>query len=111
MSLNFASTIRDARKVLGLTQKQLAHKLGVQNTTISNWEKSLSKPGPDMIERLCQVLGIQPGALFGQDESGELGFDDFTYALYNETQQLTQANKEKLLEMARFFKQQQNSNR
>ncbi len=111
MSLNFSATIREARKARGLTQQQLAQQLGVKNTTISNWEKSLSKPGPDMIDQLCRVLGIQPGALFGQEESEELGFDDFTYALYNETQELTQENKEKLLEMARFFKHQQEAGR
>lgn len=37
----------------------------------------------------------------------ELGFDDFTYALHNETKKLTEENRQKLLEMAKFFQQQQ----
>jgi repressor LexA len=42
-----------------------------------------------------------------QAERYEIGFDDFTYAMYNESQELTEENKRKLLEMARFFKEQQ----
>ena len=34
-------------------------------------------------------------------------FDDFTYALHNETKELTEENRQKLLELARFFRQEQ----
>lgn len=109
MPVYFGSKIRAARKERQLTQQALAERLGVKNTTISNWEKDLSKPAPDMIEALCRELGLAPGSLFGQPEESpsELGFDDFTYALHNEADQLTDENKAKLLEMARFFRQQQ----
>ena len=40
-------------------------------------------------------------------QTKELAFDDFTYAMYEEGKQLTEENKQKLLEMAKFFKQQQ----
>ena len=35
------------------------------------------------------------------------GFDDFTYAMYDEGKKLSEENKAKLLEMAKFFVQQQ----
>ena len=107
MPVYFGSKIKAARKALGMTQKELAQQLGVKNTSVSNWEKDQNKPSPDMIERLCAVLHLAPGALYGQPEAADMGFDDFTYALYNETQDLTDSNKQKLLEMARFFRQQQ----
>lgn len=34
-------------------------------------------------------------------------FDDFTYAMFEEGKELTEENKQKLLEMAKFFRQQQ----
>ena len=34
----------------------------------------------------------------------ELRLDDFTYALHNETKELSEENKQKLLEMARLFR-------
>ena len=37
----------------------------------------------------------------------DITFDDFTYALHNETKELSEEKKQQLLEMARFFKQQQ----
>lgn len=37
----------------------------------------------------------------------EITFDDFTYAFLDESKELTKENKQKLLEMAKFFKQQQ----
>lgn len=37
----------------------------------------------------------------------EITFDDFTYAFLNESKELTEENKQKLLEMAKFFRQQQ----
>lgn len=41
-------------------------------------------------------------------EEPDVTFDDFTYALYNESKELSDADKEMLLEMARFFKQRLN---
>ena len=45
-------------------------------------------------------------ALTNEDEP-EITFDDFTYAFLDESKELTEENKQKLLEMAKFFKQQQ----
>lgn len=45
-------------------------------------------------------------ALTEKDER-DITFDDFTYALHDETKELTKENKAKLLEMAKFFKEQQ----
>ena len=37
----------------------------------------------------------------------DITFDDFTYAFLDESKELTEENKKKLLEMAKFFKEQQ----
>ena len=36
--------IRDFRKKIKLTQKELALKLGVTSQTVANWEQGISKP-------------------------------------------------------------------
>lgn len=56
--------IRDARKAAGLTQRQLAEKIKVSNTSISNWEKGVSRPDPDTIQYLCWALNVQPNYFF-----------------------------------------------
>jgi len=41
----------------------------------------------------------------------EITFDDFTYAMYEEGKELSEENKAKLLEMAKFFRQQQDKDK
>ena len=45
--------------------------------------------------------------VFFEEREPEITFDDFTYAFLDESKELTEENKQKLLEMAKFFKQQQ----
>lgn len=72
MPIFFGVKIRDARKAAGLTQRQLADKINVSNTSISNWEKDLSRPDPDTIQHLCWALGVQPNYFFAVDTSPAL---------------------------------------
>ena len=64
MPIYFGDKIREARKAAGLTQRQLAEKVNVSNTSISNWEKNLSRPDPDTIQHLCWALNVQPNYFF-----------------------------------------------
>ena len=75
MALYFGDKIREARKAAGLTQRQLAEKIGVTNTSISNWEKNLSRPDPDTIANICDALLIAPNYLFGTLTKIPTGFD------------------------------------
>ena len=61
--MSVGDNIRTARIKKGFNQKELADKLGengikVGNTTISNWESGFSKPDPDTIAVLCQILEV-----------------------------------------------------
>jgi len=64
MALYFGNKIKAARKAAGMTQRQLASKIGVKNTSISNWEKNISRPDPDTIAKICGALEIDAGFLF-----------------------------------------------
>ena len=64
MSSSLGERIKAARKAAKLTQAELAEKLGIRNTTISNWEKGISRPDTDQLERLCWELGVQPNYFF-----------------------------------------------
>lgn len=63
----------------------------------------------ETLTRVAAYFGVSVDRLLEVETpaSDSMGMDDFTYALYNETQTLTEENKQKLLEMARFFRQQQ----
>lgn len=61
----------------------------------------------DFIVKLKEGFQEQKEKLSDKVEEPDITFNDFTYALHNETKELTEENKQKLLEMARFFKEQQ----
>lgn len=47
--------LRDLRMGLGLTQKQMAERLGVSRATVSNYENGSSSPGHDIIREYCSA--------------------------------------------------------
>ncbi|MFC5996898.1 helix-turn-helix transcriptional regulator [Pseudonocardia hispaniensis] len=53
--MTLGEEIRRARERLQMTQPQLAAKIGVSETTISNWERNLSTP-KNRMGRLREVL-------------------------------------------------------
>ncbi|MDL2215726.1 helix-turn-helix domain-containing protein [Ruminococcaceae bacterium OttesenSCG-928-N02] len=101
----FAKNLRHQIALQGSTRKQLAQSLGIPETTLSDWCNAKKYPRIEAIEALAAHFGIPRAAL--TEEEIPITFDDFAYAFLDETKQLTKENKEKLLEMARFFKTQQ----
>ena len=54
------SNIRKLRKRAGLTQEELAEKLEVARSTITQWETGWSSPRMGMIQKLSGVFGVTP---------------------------------------------------
>ena len=50
--------IRDCRKEKGLTQKNVANKLGVTDRAVSKWERGICAPDIAYIEELAEMLGL-----------------------------------------------------
>ena len=111
MSVFFGDRIRDARKAAGLTQRQLADSLGVSNTSISNWEKGLSRPDADMIQKLCQLLCLQPNYFYGtenapaDDRKRTVRDDDIKFALFGGDGEITDAMYDEVKRFAAFLKE------
>ena len=107
--------IHERRKELGLTVQDIADEIGVAKSTIQRYENgTIETVKLPVLEAIARILKINPGYLIGKtDEKApqptgrEVTFDDFTYAMYEQSRELSDENKQKLLEMAEFFKQQQ----
>ena len=65
MERNLAENIRNARKSIGLTQEQLAEKLGITLGTISKWERGASEPEISYLMELADIFRISVDALIG----------------------------------------------
>ena len=64
--------IAEKRKALGLTQKQLAEKLGMSDKSVSKWERGVCLPDVSVYLELCKILGITINEfLAGEDISEE----------------------------------------
>ena len=50
--------IAGKRKNLGLTQKQLAEKIGMSDKSVSKWERGICLPDVSLYFDLCSLLGI-----------------------------------------------------
>lgn len=54
------------RKKNGLTQKELADKLGVKNSAVSNWEKGLNSIDIETLFEACKVFNISINDMYGE---------------------------------------------
>ena len=60
----FGDYIRKKRLEAGLTQKELAGRLFVTESTVSKWERALSYPDVSMVTPICAALGITEHEFF-----------------------------------------------
>ncbi len=59
-----ASLIRDRRTALGLTQPQLAERIGVTKSNVFYWETAKFVPGPPVLGKLAEALEVSEEDLF-----------------------------------------------
>lgn len=52
---NITKIIKELRSRLGLTQEQLAQKVGVTFVTMHNWEKGHRRPHPFLLKRILNM--------------------------------------------------------
>ena len=66
MEQTLGKRIQLCRKSLGLTQDQLAEKLGVTAQAVSKWENDQSCPDITMLPKLAEIFGTTTDALLGR---------------------------------------------
>lgn len=65
--MTLGEKIRDLRKQANMKQSELADKLGVARTAISNWESDINKPNVDLIANMCYLFNVSPNYFFEVD--------------------------------------------
>ena len=108
--------LKEIRNEYQYSQLKLSEQLGVSRSAVAMWESGSSQPDNDMLLRIADIFGVSTDYLLGKNgykkkrlpqSADAITFDDFTYAMHNEAKDLTPENKQKLLELAQFFKEQQ----
>ena len=63
--MNLGKTIAEKRKLLAMTQEDLAAKLGVSPQAVSKWENNLSCPDITLLPDIANIFGITVDELLG----------------------------------------------
>lgn len=60
----FGDRLKEAREFAGYSRGDLANKLGVTKSAISNYENGVSSPKEDILLKIFDVLNVEPNYLF-----------------------------------------------
>lgn len=66
--MEFVEILKDVMAEYNLNQTQLALKIGVKQSQVSEWLNGKSKPGYDNIKAICIALGISANYLLGLED-------------------------------------------
>ena len=59
--------IRCLRMARGITQVELAHRLGVSKQSVSNWESNNIQPSIELLEKIADLFGVTTDHLLGRE--------------------------------------------
>lgn len=76
--LLLADKIKTIREQLGMTQAELARKLGLTRSSINGWEMGLSVPSTQYIVELAKLFRVSTDYLLGMKQGAVLNIDDLT---------------------------------
>lgn len=67
--LGVASRIRHSRQALGLTQEELARRIGVSRSAVAQWETDRTGQVRANLTRVAAVLGVSAGYLLAGEQN------------------------------------------
>lgn len=71
MGDRFNENLKAAREALGLSQKEVAERIGVANSTYSLYESGNREPNVQTIKKIAAVLNVSADRLLGLPEEVE----------------------------------------
>lgn len=101
MSERFFENLKIARLRAGLSQKEVASRIGVASSTYSLYESGNREPNIDTIKRIADVLNASADELLG------INSEVTTAAAHFDGSEYTPEQLDRIREFAKFVKQQE----
>ena len=74
--MNTGEKIKELRELYGMTQEELAEKLGLKKAAVNKYETGrVVNLKRSTIEKLCEIFNITPQELMGMDEDPNITSD------------------------------------
>ncbi len=99
--------IKELRIKKGLFQKDLASELQVAQNTLSYWEKGKFQPDNEMLQKIADFFNVSVDYILGRTDepfSVNQQLSGLDFALYGETKDLTDEEKQDILDYVRYKK-------
>ena len=73
--VDFGNTLKELRQKAGLTQKQLADKMGITASVVSYYELSERNPSPEVLVKLASIFHVTTDFLLGIQKNPDESLD------------------------------------
>lgn len=66
--MEFSERLKDLRRQAGLTQVEVAEKLGISQQAYASWERGIKRPTQENLVKIAQILNVSVDYLVGNSE-------------------------------------------
>lgn len=94
--MEFSERLKKLRKEAGLTQVDVAEKLGISQPAYASWERGVKKPTQENLIKLSKILYVSVDYLLGNTESKQTSdvLEDIELLFRMNSKGLTEEEKE-----------------
>ena len=92
--MEFSERLKDLRKQAGLTQVDVAEKLGISQPAYASWERGVKKPTQENLVKIAQILNVSVDYLVGNSEEKTDELDNIELLFRMNSKGLTEEEKE-----------------
>lgn len=69
--MTLGERIKQARKVAGISQEELAQKIGTRQSQVTRWETDQAEPRIGFLRKITEITGIPLSELMGENDNHE----------------------------------------
>ena len=91
--MEFSERLKDLRKQAGLTQVDVAEKLGISQPAYASWERGVKKPTQENLVKIAQILNVSVDYLVGNSEEKTDELDNIELLFRMNSKGLTNEDK------------------
>ncbi|MFS9317828.1 helix-turn-helix transcriptional regulator [Streptococcus parasanguinis] len=92
--MEFSERLKKLRKDTGLTQVDVASKLGISQQAYASWERGVKKPTQEKLVKIAQILNVSVDYLVGNSQETSDELDNIELLFRMNSKGLTDEEKE-----------------